>query len=361
MSADTAAASPAVKTDLRFLRVIRYAVGTTIAMAVAMGFNWPLAYIVPVLSLGFLATPDPCPTPAQGLKFVAVVSIASFLGLQFAGWFLPFPLVCIALVGLVLFRIFYAKASGGSPVLIMWLMISFTVIPLVGLMSPGAATLVALAIPAAAAVSMLLIWLVYFIFPDPREVTAAALAASAPPEQQLPPHDERFRIAVETTLVVMPLLVLFYLLQLTNALLILIFVTMLSSQPGFAKNFKAGVMLLLGNLIGCLSALVIYETLVLMPEYYFLLLVTLLTGLIFGGQLFSGKKSAPLFGMAFSTVLLVLGSAISGSADDDVNPYERVVQIMIAVTYVVTAFGVIDAFRGRMRIPVFLRRDSSDA
>ncbi len=82
-----------------------------------------------------------------------------------------------------------------------------------------------------------------------------------------------------------------------------------------------------------------------MPEFGFLLMLTFLTGLIFGTQLFSGKKSAPLFGMAFSTVLLVIGSTTSGNAEAGAKVYTRVIQIMIAVVYVVVAFGTVEAFR----------------
>jgi len=227
----------------------------------------------------------------------------------------------------------------------MWLMIALLVIPLVSMLSPDVALVVASGIPGGAAASMLLVWLVYFVFPDPPDVTAAALAASAPPAQTIPAPRDRFWIAAETALVVMPVFLLFYILQLTNSVLILIFIAMLSSQPGFAKNYKAGGMLILGNVIGGAVAIVFFELLVMVPEFAFLLLLTFLTGLVFGTQVFSGKKTAPLFAMAFSTVLLVIGSTTSGNAEAGAKVYTRVIQIMIAVVYVVTAFGTIEAFR----------------
>ena len=44
------------KLEVVDIRTLRYAFGSTLAMAIAMGFNWPLAYLTPVLSLMILET-----------------------------------------------------------------------------------------------------------------------------------------------------------------------------------------------------------------------------------------------------------------------------------------------------------------
>ena len=45
------------------------------------------------------------------------------------------------------------------------------------------------------------------------------------------------------------------------------------------------------------------------------------------------------------TLLLIVGSTTSGNAEDGAKVYTRVIQIMIAVTYVVVAFGTLERFR----------------
>lgn len=342
MSAD-AAAVPVATTNVR---IIRYAVGSTVAMAVAMGVDWQLSFLVPVLSLSFLASPDPCPKIREGLAFVAVISVASLAGLLLSRWLLPYPFVFIPFVSLVLFRLFYAKTSGRSPLLIMWLMIALLVIPLVALLSPDIAIFVALGIPTGAAATIVLVWIAYLFFPDPEVLRPAAATAATPPTSRLSVQD-RLRIAVEATAVVVPVFIFFYTLQLTGSVLILVFIALLSSQPGFAQNYKAGAALIVANVIGGIVAIVFYELLVVVPEFVFLILLTLLLGLIFGSIVFSGKPKAPLFGMAFSTVLLVVGSTTSGNGEAGAKVYTRVLQIVVAVTYVVTAFGTIAHFRRR--------------
>ena len=68
--------------DMRSLRVLRYALGSTIAMAVALGVNWQLSFLTPVLALSFFASPTPRPTLKQGVSFVAVIAVACFAGLK---------------------------------------------------------------------------------------------------------------------------------------------------------------------------------------------------------------------------------------------------------------------------------------
>ncbi|MCK5406051.1 MAG: hypothetical protein KAJ37_01295, partial [Candidatus Krumholzibacteria bacterium] len=68
-------------------------------------------------------------------------------------------------------------------------------------------------------------------------------------------------------------------------------------------------------------------------------------GLIFGTRVFSDKPTAKLYAMAFSTLLLVIGSTTaSGSGEAGSKVYARVAQITFAVVYVVMAFGVADRF-----------------
>jgi hypothetical protein len=352
MSADSPTAVASIgkwRLDMRSLRVLRYAVGSTIAMTIAMGFAWQLSFLVPVLYLGFFASPAPRPTLKQGVGFVATIAVACLAGLMLGKHLISYPLVFVPFMGFVLLRLFYEKASGRSPLLTMWLLIAMLVIPLITMTSPEISNMVASGILIGAATTVLVVWITHGLLPDPAGAHASRgdAAASAPGPAVLAPA-ERFRTAAVSTLVVLPLFVLFYSFQLQGSLLILIFVALLSSQPGFASNFKAGGALVIGNVMGGAAAILMYELLAMMPEFYFLIILTLLAGLVFGALVFSDKPTAKLYGMAFSTVLLVIGSTTaSGSGEAGSKVYTRVAQIVIAVVYVVMAFGVADRFMRR--------------
>ena len=63
-------------------------------------------------------------------------------------------------------------------------------------------------------------------------------------------------------------------------MLILIFIAILSLTPGAAGNVKAGVALILGNVLGGVVAVVFFELLVIVPSYPFMVLLILLCGLV---------------------------------------------------------------------------------
>jgi len=74
----------------------------------------------------------------------------------------------------------------------------------------------------------------------------------------------------------------------------------------------------------------------------FLPLLTLLAGLLFANGVFSSKPAAPLFGMAFSTFLLILGNLISIAGEAGEMVWVRILQIGMAMIYMVIAFGVVE-------------------
>jgi len=147
------------------LGILRYTVGATLAMAIAMGFNWFLSFLVPVLALGFFAPAANRPTLKDGLNFILVIALACFIALWIARMLLPYPFVFVPLVGLILCRLYYAKGTSFPALLILWLLIAILVIPMMGMQSMDLANLVAIYLVIGAAVTMLVVWGSYSILP----------------------------------------------------------------------------------------------------------------------------------------------------------------------------------------------------
>jgi len=348
MSADAQAAVPFGGVLLpQDRRTLRYAVGATLAMTIAMGVGWPMSFLTPVLSLGFLAAPARLELKA-GLGFVSVVAVACLAGLVLVELLLPFPLVYMPFIGLVLFRLFYAKADGVSPLVVTWMLIALLVLPFVGMIMPQIAFMVAGGLVAGATMMVLLVWLTWAMFPDPSTPTGAVPVPAAP---VVPPPTSAVKLknSLLSLTVVFPAVAVFYTMQWTGGMLILIFIGILSMQPGVAGNIKVGMALIIGNVIGGIASVIFYELLVMVPSFPFMVLLTLLCGLVFGRQVFSGNKMAPLYGMAYSTVLLIIGSTTSSTSEADNAVIVRVLQMMIAVTYVVVAFGLLERLSRRRK------------
>lgn len=331
----------ALAEDETAYRAVRFALAATVAtfMAYASGFELP--FLVPVLASGFFAKPAPRPDLRTALGLIVVISGASMLGLVLARLLLPYPDIFLAIAFLVLFRIFYLKAGGGSPLVVVFLLIGVTVIPIVALDSLALGAAITKALAAGSVMIMASVLLTYGLMPDQPhwQVRVAAQAAAAP----VTTASERTRTAMLSTGVVFPVFAAFYLLGLTSSLLILVFIAMLSLVPSFTVGKAAGRAMILGNLIGGVGSLVFYNLLIVYPTFTFFLPLTFAAGLLYGRIVYSGRPSAPLFATGFNTVLLMVGMSVAFEGTEAMAKfYSRIFQIMMAVGYVVVAFWFLE-------------------
>ena len=103
----------------------------TLSSAVALGLAWPLSFITPVMTAKLLTQPKVMPFKA-GLAFVVLAGGALFLSARLLLPMLSYPAVHLLLTALILFLLFYAKAGGTNPILVVLLLIGTLVIPLIG-------------------------------------------------------------------------------------------------------------------------------------------------------------------------------------------------------------------------------------
>jgi len=166
------------------------------------------------------------------LGLIVVISGASVLGLVLARLLLPYPYIFLLVAFLVLFRIFYLKAGGGSPLVVVFLLIGITVIPIVALESMALGTAIAKALAAGSVMVIGTVFLTYGLMPDLPEWQAkvAAAAAAAP----VPSLSEQARTAMLSTGVVFPVFTAFYMFGMASSLLILVFIAMLSLVPSLS-------------------------------------------------------------------------------------------------------------------------------
>ena len=329
--------------DERSIRVLRLGVGITLAAAVSLGIGWPLSFMTPVLATSLLASRTPCPTLATGAMLVCVIMIAGAVGLVVvAPLALYYPLVCAVALGLLLFGIFRAGYGGTSPFVILFLLVAVLLIPMIAQQSLTAAQEVTTGLIVGGAAAVGLTWVAYALFPDlPGTATATATADGPAPD----PRSLEQRAAV-TTAVVFPVALLFYGFGLTGDLVVLVFIAILAQQPSLTAGRKAGGALILGNLAGGVAAMVFYELLVAAPSFGFFLTLTFLTALVLGTKIFSDHRFAPIYPSVLSTLLLLVGGSVAPFGDDVEAKFQlRILQIGIAVVYVVGSLALIERLR----------------
>ena len=87
MSGNTTSLQPAVAVVHEINPVLRYAFGAAIIMTAAMALNYTLAYLTPVLAMGFLAPGVKAPTLKSSVGFLLVILVSSFTGFIFSRFF----------------------------------------------------------------------------------------------------------------------------------------------------------------------------------------------------------------------------------------------------------------------------------
>lgn len=314
--------------------MMRYALGTTLIMVAALGSDYTLAYMTPVLAVNFFVPGAKPPTLKTAVTFLMIVAIAIFTGIIFSRFFLEYPLVFLPLLILILFHIYYIESFQQVK---LWFIISLLVIPMISLESEQLGKTIALNLFLNALLAISLVLIVFFIFPDHGVVSDQKKNAATVP---LTNH-QRFVSAGKKSIVIFPVLILFFVFSLTDALLILIFVALLSMNPAFTTK-KAGVGLIIANLGGGLAAIVAFNLLTIVTELYFVGLLTLFFGLIFGEKLFSNKPLSSLFATAYSTFLLILGNVTSTTGEAGEIVWTRILQLTIVVVYLVIAFFIVN-------------------
>lgn len=366
------------RVDLETLRksaqVHRLAFGMTLSAGIAFYYAWPLAFISPVLCAKLLSLPRVIPLKA-GVGIVAILGATFLASSTLLLPTLAYPPVHLLLVGLILFHLFYAKARGANPIVVVFAVIGVLAIPLVGSISRTLAEGVARGMTMGAALAVVMVYVSAALFPDPvepgggeagqpgrvgregdveRESEGSAAAgeegagAEDPDAEARRTQTSRIALALRSWAVIYPLYVIFLLFSLVNLAVILIFAALLGLEPTFGRHWAAGRGLILSNLAGGLVAVVLYKLLVWVPAYAFFLLLVALAGLVVGRLIFSGTPLGKLMAAGITTVFVVLGPTLTGEAEAGAKLYLRVVQIMAAVLYVVTAFGIIERLtRGR--------------
>lgn len=315
---------------------LRYAVGAVFIFGISSFLNYDLAYLTPVLALGYLAPGAKPLSLKQGASFVIILAVLTAFAVVFSEMFMEYALVFIPLLLLVLLWIYYTDKL---PMIVkLFALVSLVIIPFVSIDAGVIGSFVASKLVFNAFMAILLSQIVFLVFPY--------CEADKPFEKQKQnaagqQEQERLNHALNIILVVAPLLLAFYAFKWSSSVLILTFVAILSVSPALS-NPKVGLAMIIANSIGGLFGILAYKLLVIVPNFAFMIMVCLAVALMFANKLFSDSKFASVFNTALSTFLLILGSVTSSDDEAGSKVYTRVIQIALAVTYVVVAFKLLN-------------------
>jgi len=325
--------------DQTSVRIIRYAVGVTISAALAYGIGWPLSFLLPVLVSFMLSLPLPIPSLKAGLRNMLHTLMAFGIGLIFSLFFLQYPIVYLIMLGLVLFHLYYYLNRGGSLWLTLMSIIAILLLSMLGNSHEGLATGISLGFIGTGWLTVLMVWLSYLLMPDPQ----------AAPFPQTPGFQSGYsqaavEAALKSTIVILPLASLFFMLDLISYMLVMIFAALFILKPELSAGREAGKNSLISTLLGGALAWLFFWLIVAVPEYPFYVALMFLTALYIGMNVFSGKPTAKYYNSALIALLILVNGSMGEGADFTEKFIMRVILITLAVTYIVTALKVLDGF-----------------
>ena len=332
------AASGLTEADRHALRI---GLAATLSFAVAELLDWDFSFLGPLLSVQLLASRQA--PPGRGLVAVPIlVLLSTGAALLVSAALKPTPIAMLMVIGLVLFLSFRAHRLGAPSLATLLVQIGFASVPLIAAVSTELAAGFAGALFAAAVTAIIIVWLAHAFIP-----AAPAPAEGGAARPTLTEEGESVaRLALLDTLVLLPLLVFFILGEDANDVVILI--VTITVLRGFAPGagMRAALGLLIGNLIGGAAAAVAYGFVSLTGSFVSFMLVLLAACLLFGDRIAKAGAKAPLFAIALATFILILGMSVSPLPGGGAELFTtRLLKIGVAVLYVFGALALLHPAR----------------
>jgi hypothetical protein len=300
--------------------------------------DWELSFLITVFVVQLLAPPGRGPGLGQGVAVVAALAIATGAAATLSSLLVGMPALFAIVLGLVLLVAFALQRRGrGAAALGTLIVIAFGFLPVVAVQAPELVPAVAYYLARSGAVAVLWVWLLHALLPDPE-----AAMARAPAPTGAAASGEVARAALTDTAVLLPVILLAMVFEVPAALVIVLTVTAVLRQNSMAGGRQGALGLLLGNLMGGLTAVVAYELLSAVPTLGFLTALLLLVSLLYASLIVSATSLAPLFVTALVTFVIVFGMGVAPFLDE---PYAtlaiRLRNLAIACVYAFAALSLL--------------------
>src|SRR6516164_8637206 len=324
---------------------LRLAFAATLAMVWGTMVREPLPGLTAVLAAQILVGMPRPPRPAQAAALVVVIAITGGAAFAITSVFSDRLLMLTVALGLLFFLGFAMRErAAGRPSLPATMLLNATaVVPVLTFQADilGAGVLETLV--TAAVRAMLVVWLLYALFPAPQEETATGVPARAAPAGRMPATEHG---GVARTLAKVAIVLpaqLFYLAEPTALAFpaLLGLVTFLTAQDPAAGRAQL-LILLLGNLVGSVAAVAASAVLEVGPPLPALMLMTLLGSLEFAGWIMTaGRRPGGAVALTGLVTFLMLFGLVASPVPFDVPVLDRITDIGVLSLYTVGATALL--------------------
>ena len=325
----------------RHRAALRLAFAATLALVWGTMAGEPLPGLTAVLAAQVLVGMPRAPRPGQAAALVVVIAATGGAAYAVSAVFADRLPILMAALGLLFFLGFAMRErAAGRPSLPATMLLNATaVVPVLTFQADilGAGVLETLVTAAIRAI--LVVWLLYALFPAPQEEPTTGAPAGAAPATGMPVTEQRRTARTLAKVAIVLPAQLFYLAEPTALAFpaLLGLVTFLTAQDPAAGRVQL-LILLLGNLVGSVAAAAASAVLEVGPPLPALTLMALLGSLGFAGWIMprGGRPGGAVALTGLVTFLMLFGLAASPTPFE-VPVLDRIVDIFVLSLYTVAA------------------------
>ncbi|WP_045376767.1 DUF2955 domain-containing protein [Vibrio campbellii] len=310
-------------------RILRFTIGVGLAVFLAAWINWQLAFVAPVFTAKFLVDKPNLHRETIYELLLALVATMG-LGLLLSGGITQYPIVLMIAVGLMMAWGYYLFTDPKWNLFATILLIAVLMLPFMAINNPAISLILASGLAVSGAVSVAIFALVHIYLPEPDSEFAGY---AQPPIGK----EQRWHASFRAMLISFPVVCFFFVFQISEALLTMTFVALLSLMITSEKSVKLSAFLIISNGIGGMLAISAFSILAIVPNIFFYTAFIALLAVWIGKKIYTVPEKAPIFATAFSTLLVLIGSTLMSSGDIDSNTFVRIFQLVLVGTYMILA------------------------
>lgn len=312
-------ADPLAQAKLHAL--LRFGTGVAAGFVLAEIMGWAPTFLVPLLTAVLLANLPGSPPLKVGIALVGVMTASATFAFVLSSLLVGSPAVLFGCLGIIIFVALYTMAKGQAALPMTLLLLCVATIPVVTLVVPAYASVLPIAMVRGTAVAMVIIWLVYALWPQ---------VAPPAPKPAATLSDPPLRLALTGTAIVMPLLLVYLTFGLTDALPVLITTVMLVATFDTSQGAVQGMAMVLGNLFGGFVGFVAFFLLGIAPSLPVLALITFLIAVVAAEFITRGGGVAALALLTCNQAMVIFSLALANPDSSAGIWFTRLFQFALA-------------------------------
>jgi vacuolar-type H+-ATPase subunit I/STV1 len=306
--------------------ILRFATGTAGAFIVSEAMGWYPSFLPPLLAGVLLANLPTAPPFKLGVVLILVEAIGSYGAYILTSLLHEAPVVLFGIIALLLLFCFATLTKGKAFLPILLVLISFSTVPIVTMLTPEYGGALPLAFTRGMLIAVVATWLVHAAWPKLAPPTAPPAPAS---------HDFPLARALTGVAIVLPLMLVYLMYGITDALPVLITTVVLVINFDPARGAMQGAAMMIGNFIGGMVAILSFALLQAAPSLATLSLITFLVALAFAGPVERGGPAGAVALITFNQAIVLFSLALAPGGSSSGLWVTRLVQFGIACTFAV--------------------------